>query len=203
MAIIIIPFDYDERTHPSVVPIAVSDEDRAGNQIDHRLIVQGVVPVADPLRQLSHRILGDVHRVSEITEHAVQSLWRTHGPDFGDQPSVKVLSRAKSYAEDARYGGRRARRKMDVELFDSTLENLRNEHDHVRAFHAKDTVDRLWAELDRLGLHDVRDMLLMMLRECDAQEFVARFGACRNTLSQRFYRGVRRAAQSAGITWHS
>lgn len=202
MAIITIPFDYDERTHPSVVPIAVSDRDGLGNRIDHRLIVEGVVPVADPLRRISLRVLGDKHRVSEIAEHALHSVWRTHGVNFGDRPSVKVLNRAKSYAEDARYGGRRARRKTEVELFDSTLENLKERFDHVRAFHAKDTVDRLVAELDRLGMHDVRDMVPMMLRECDAEEFIARFGASRNTLSQRFYRGVRRAVQSAGITWH-
>jgi hypothetical protein len=43
-------------------------------------------------------------------------------------------------------------------------------------------------------------MVPMMLRNCIAQEYEVRFGKSRNTLSQRFYRGMRRAAAAAGIT---
>jgi hypothetical protein len=56
-------------------------------------------------------------------------------------------------------------------------------------------------ELDRQGMHDIREMVPMMLRGCDAHEFVSRFGKSRNTLTQRFYRGMRRAAAATGITW--
>ena len=56
-------------------------------------------------------------------------------------------------------------------------------------------------ELDRLGLDDVREMVPMMLKECDADELIRHFGKSRNTISQRFYRGMRKAAAAAGITW--
>jgi hypothetical protein len=55
-------------------------------------------------------------------------------------------------------------------------------------------------ELERLGLYDVREMVTMMLRECGSDELISRFGKSRNTISQRFYRGMRKAAAAAGIT---
>jgi hypothetical protein len=33
MAVITIPFDYDERTHPSIVPICIADTDSDGNAV--------------------------------------------------------------------------------------------------------------------------------------------------------------------------
>ena len=35
MAVITIPFDYDERTHPTIVPICIADTDSEGNAV-HR-----------------------------------------------------------------------------------------------------------------------------------------------------------------------
>ena len=64
---------------------------------------------------------------------------------------------------------------------------------------AKDTLDRLMDQLARLGMNDVREMVPMMLRECEAEDLVSRFGKGRNTISQRFYRGMRKAAAAAGI----
>jgi hypothetical protein len=111
------------------------------------------------------------------------------------------LKQAHWYAEDLRVGGRRARRKTEVELFTETLETLEDQFDLVSRLVATDTLDRLMEELGRQGVHDIREMVPMMLRECDAREFVSKFGKSRNTLSQRFYRGMRRAAAAAGITW--
>ena len=119
----------------------------------------------------------------------------------GDEPSLRVLKRAHWYAEDLRVGGRRARRKTEVELFGATLETLHDQFDLISHLEAKDTLDRLMEELDRQGLDDIREMVPMMLRDCEADEFVRRFGMSRNTISQRFYRGMRRAAKAAGITW--
>ena len=47
---------------------------------------------------------------------------------------------------------------------------------------------------------DIREMVPMMLRDCESEELVSRFGKSRNTISQRFYRGMRKAAAAAGIT---
>jgi hypothetical protein len=193
--------DYNEESNFSVVPICIGDIDPEGNPIHRAWVEQGVVPIADPLRKIATRVLSDVWRVSEITEHAVHSLSRKHACDLGEEPSLRVLKRAHWYAEDLRAGGRRARRKTEVELFTAKLETLQDQFDLVSRLEANDTLDRLMRELDRQGLHDVREMVPMMLRDCTAHEFEVRFGKSRNTLSQRFYRGMRRAARAAGITW--
>jgi hypothetical protein len=41
----------------------------------------------------------------------------------------------------------------------------------------------------------------MMLRGCGAEEYVRRFGKRRNTLTQMFFRNMRKAADTAGISW--
>jgi hypothetical protein len=200
MAVIIVPFDYNEESHSSVVPICIEDTDSDGNPINRGWVERGVVPIADPLRKVAKGVLNDVWRVSEITERAVHSLSRSHQGSLGDEPSVSVLKRAYHYAVDLRVGGRRARRKTDVGLFTAKLETLQDEFDLVSRMEAENTLDCLMKELDRQGLHDVREMVPMMLRNCIAQEYEVRFGKSRNTLSQRFYRGMRRAAAAAGIT---
>jgi deoxyribodipyrimidine photolyase-like uncharacterized protein len=138
--------------------------------------------------------------VSEIADHAVHSLARRNGENLGAFPELRVLKCARWYAEDLRVGGRRARRKKDVELFTSTVDLLQDQADMVRGLEAKDTLDRLMDQLDRMGLDDVREMVPMMLLDCDAEEFRARFGKSRNTISQRFYRGMRKAAMLARIS---
>jgi hypothetical protein len=201
MEVIIVPFDYKEESNFSVVPICIGDVDSDGNPIYREWVERGVVPVADQLRKIAQRVLNDVWLVSELTERSVHSLSRKHGGNLGDDPSLRVLKRAHWYAEDLRVGGRRARRKTEVELLATKLETLQDRFDLVSDLVAKDTLDRLMEELDRQGLHDIREMVPMMLRDCDAREFVSRFQKSRNTLSQRFYRGMRRAAEVAGITW--
>ena len=201
MEVIIVPFDYKEESNFSVVPICIGDIDSDGNPIYREWVERGVVPVADQLRKIAQRVLNDVWRVSELTERSVHSLSRKHGGNLGRDPSLRVLKRAHWYAEDLRVGGQRIRRKTDVELLDTKLETLQDQFDMVSDLVAKDTLDRLMEELDRQGLHDIREMVPMMLRGCDAREFVSRFQKSRNTISQRFYRGMRRAAAAAGITW--
>ena len=197
---ITIPFDYDEKSGGSIVPICISDIDHEGNRIHPGLIELGVVPVADLLRKLALRVLNDQWRVSEITDMSVQSVWKTDGENFGPEPSPLILNRAHSFAKDLRVGGRRARRRTDVELFTTTLQALQSRFDFAAQLEAKDTLDRLMKELDRLGLNDVREMVPMMLWERDADELIRRFGKSRNTITQRFYRGMRKAAVAAGIS---
>jgi len=201
MAVIIVPFNYSEESNFSVVPICIGDIDADGNPIHRAWVEQGVVPVADPLRSIASRVLNDVWRVSEITEHAVHSLSRRYRGDLGYEPSLRVLKCAHWYAEDLRVGGRRVRRKTEVELFNAKLETLQDQFKLISDLEAKDTLDRLMEELDRQGLHDIREMVPMVLRNCNASEFERRFGKSRNTITQRFYRGMRRAARAAGITW--
>ena len=199
MAVVTVPFDYDENTHSAVVPICVTDVDDHGKPIDDRLIKKGIVPAAEQLRAIAERILADVYRASEIAEFALHSVWRTYGPNFGDEPHVIILRRARSHAQDLRVGGRRARRKKDVELFELTVNTLRDRFNFAEVLQTEDTIDWLVAELKRSNMSDLAEMVPMMLQECTPEQFMARFGMSRNTLSQRFYRNVRKMIKSAGL----
>lgn len=65
MEVIIVPFDYKEESHFSVVPICIGDVDSDGNPIYREWVERGVVPVAEQLRKIAQRVLNDVWRVSD------------------------------------------------------------------------------------------------------------------------------------------
>lgn len=201
MEVITIPFDYNELTHPQVVPICIADTDANGNPVYTGWIEHGVVPVVDRLIRIAGRVLSDKYRASEITEYAVHSLSRTYGDEIGDRPAIKVLNRARYHAEDLRVGGRRARRNLDVELFVGTLDSLQDQFDIAAAFEAEEMLDRIVDQLDVLGLDHVKELLPWMLRNAEGHELTSQFGEKRNTLTTRFYRGMRKAARAAGIEW--
>jgi hypothetical protein len=201
MAVITIPFNYSEITHPQIVPICIADTDAKGNPVRAEWIEKGVVPVADRLVSIAGRVLSDKYRASEIAEYAVHSLSRTHGSEIGDRPAIKVLNRARFHAEDLRVGGRRARRNLDVELFVGTLDSLQDQFDLAAAFETEQMLDKIVEQLDILGLDDVKELLPWMLRNAEGHELTREFGEKRNTLTTRFYRGMRKAAKAAGIVW--
>ena len=201
MGVITVPFDYTELTHPRIIPICIADIDVRVAPVCRGWIEQGVVPVVDPLLKIAERLLADKYRASEIAEYAVHSLSRTHGDDIGDRPTVKVLNRARLYAVDLRAGGRRSRRKLDVELFVETLESLQDQYDIAAHLEAKDTLDRIVRQLELLGLDRVKELLPWMLQNAEGHELTREFGQKRNTITTRFYRGMRKAADAAGIKW--
>jgi hypothetical protein len=202
MAVITIPFDYDERTHPTIVPICIADTDSEGNAVHRGWIELGVVPVVDRFFKIAERLLADKFRASEIAEYAVHSLSRTHGDNFGDRPTVKVLNSARLYAVYQRVGGRRYRRSLDVELFQETLEALEDQYDLASDIAACETLDKILEQVERLELNRVKEVLPYMLRNADGAELTQMFGQKRNTITKQFYRGMRKAAQAAGITWY-
>jgi hypothetical protein len=201
MPVITIPFDYTEYTHPHIIPICIAETDTRGNPVHRGWVEHGVVPVVDGLVRIADRLLADKFRASEITEYAVHSLSRTHGENLGDRPTVKVLNRARLHAVDLRAGGRRARRKLDVELFIETLDSLEDQYDLVADFERRETLDRIIEQLDILGMDEVKALLPWMLRNAEGDELSRRFGQKRNTITKRFYRGMRKAASVAGISW--
>ena len=155
MEIITVPFDYDEKLHPNVVPICICDTDRRGNAVYRGWVEFGVVPIADRLRNLSFRLLGDVFRVSEVAETVVHAVSRKRGTDLGSNPDLLVYKSAEWCALDLKSGGRRARTGYDVELFIETIDHLSDEFDLVAAMEAQDVLDKLLAkasERDSPGL---------------------------------------------------
>lgn len=201
MAVITIPYDYLERTDSSIIPICIADTDPHGNPVHRQWVDLGVVPVVDRLLTIADRLLGDKFRGSEITEYAVHSLSRTHGENVGDRPTVQVLNRARRHAEDLKFGGRRYRRMLDVELFDKTLLALEDQYNFAQHLEAKDMLDVILEQVDALGLERVKELLPQMLRNAEGQELTKQFGQKRNTITKRFYRGMRKAADAAGVTW--
>lgn len=201
MPAVTIPLDYDEKTHPSVVPICIDDTDAEGNLIYHGWIEQGVVPVADRLRQAAKVILKDVWRVSEITERAVHSIWANRGNNLGNAPDLTVVNSAYYHAATLAGGGWRRMRGIEVNLFADAVELLRDRYDLVSEVENKEKLDRLVAQAEALGMHEAVAMVPMMLRGCRAEEYEKRFGMKRNTLAQMFFRNMRKAADVAGISW--
>jgi hypothetical protein len=199
MPVFTVPLNYDEESDRLTVPICISDVDDHGNLVHFGWIERGVAPVADKLVQIAGRLLHDRLRASEITEPVVHQLSRDFGSKLGFEPSARVLAGARWYAEDLRVGGRRARRKTEVELFAHTLESLEDQVDFARSLMAKDMLDRLVNQLIDLGMDDVHEMVPMMLRECEADQFQGRFNKSRNAIAQQFFRGMRKAARVAGI----
>ena len=105
----------------------------------------------------------------------------TIGVKLGVDPSARVLCGARWQAHDLRAGGRRARRRTEVELFANTLESLEDQVDLARSLMAKDMLDRLVGQLTELGMDDVREMVPMMLRECEADQFQTTSSISRET----------------------
>src|SRR5512142_2400512 len=190
MAVITIPFDYDERTHPTIVPICIADTDSEGNAVHRGWIELGVVPVVDRFFKIAERLLADKFRASEIAEYAVHSLSRTHGDNFGDRPTVKVLNSARLYAVDQRVGGRRYRRSLDVELFQETLEALEDQYDLAAEIASNEMLDRIVAQLDILGLDRVKEPSLNINRHAQSRELSSALGPKRVTITNQFYRGM-------------
>jgi hypothetical protein len=48
----------------------------------------------------------------------------------------------------------------------------------------------------------VKELLPWMLRNAEGHELSSEFGQKRNTITTRFYRGMRKAANAAGISWY-
>jgi hypothetical protein len=199
MPVFTVPLDYNETADRLTIPICVSDVDALGNPVHFEWIERSVAPIADKLVGLAERLLHDKWRASEITEPVVHRLSHDFGLNLGVEPSARVLSGVRWYAEDLRAGGRRARRKTEVELFAHTLESLEDQVDFARSLMAKDMLDQLVRQLIELGMDDVREMVPMMLRECEAEQFQRRFNKSRNAIAQQFFRGMRKAARVAGI----
>jgi hypothetical protein len=192
MGLITIPADFVEGIS-TVVPICISTEDAQGNRIAEGWI-QGVIWAADGLRRLARRILDDEWRVSELADETVQDLWYVHRDDVGRRPQSRVYCHAKWKALDKRAGGIRARKGLEVELLDHILHTLQDSGNFAADLEQRDLLDRLQSRLISLGMTDVQQMLDLALHDAD-RSVVNRLGRSPNTLSKRFWRGIRKASE--------
>ncbi len=125
MPVITIPFDYDpQEQRDSVVPIFLTDTDESGERICLEWI-DAVVPVQDRLRALSRRVLGDVWRVSELTEITIHHLWHRYRDNVGFNPSHRVYCTARRKAHSLEDPGARVHLGLNLSL--DALEEYRRD----------------------------------------------------------------------------
>lgn len=192
----VIPENYLET---GVVPICISQVDKLGNQVFQGWI-DAVPPVAEPLRRLARK-LGDVWLVSQLTEESVHQLSARHGKILGPAPSSAIYRDAAWRAADMQAGGRRERDGLNIQLVEAMTACLREPHSFTRAYEDADYFERLLQEIKARGMKEVELMVKMYLADAD-EDIPAAFGIEKKTskawqsLSKRFLRGIRRAANS-------
>jgi DNA-directed RNA polymerase specialized sigma24 family protein len=105
MAMVIIPFNWNNlppKKQAQTVPICIDDKDKHGNKISYRWFTEGLAPTYQWMLRLSHRILGDEWRASEIGERAIHALAGRHGERLGASPPHQVMREAQWVAKDIR-----------------------------------------------------------------------------------------------------
>jgi hypothetical protein len=200
MAVITIPFNYEElppTERNSIVPICLPALDDDGRQIAWGWF-EAVERVQTPLRGLARAFLEDVWRVSELTESAVKTLWRTHGEDFGRSPSARVYVQAKWCARDLKAGSSRQRRGLNVGLdeLDKALYGrvLADPCDYHSKYSIEMDLAVLGKRLREKGLDDIDEILHMVRDGCNWKEIGKQMGRDPNVTQRRFRRWIHKAA---------
>jgi hypothetical protein len=196
MDIVVIPFNF-EKLSPAeqvkVVPICVTRKDRHGNNIAWGWF-EAVSKIQAPLKSLAHRFLYDVWRTSEIADLAVQSVWDSHGEDFGRRPERRIYVQAKWCAQDLQAGTQRERRGKTVAL-DDLDESIRKKAlvdpaEYDARYVAGIQLSELSRRLEELGRGDVKIMLDHLRSGCNWDEVGALTGQTANTAQRRFWRWI-------------
>lgn len=198
MAVITIPFDYDPRRDgESVVPIYLNDTDDNGETIFFGWI-EAVVPIQENLRSLSRRVLGDVWRVSEVTDLAIHRLWHKHRENLGCHPGFLVYRTAKRTAHGLEDPGAREHLALNRSL--DSLEQYRKDAligdtaDTERAYQTNLDIQRFEKRLRQLGKRGEFEMYRMLRAGYCWREIGQRAGEPPNTLYRRFQRLLGRIA---------
>ena len=199
MSVITIPFGYErlpDTERSSIVPICVPALDDDGRCIAWGWF-EAVERIQTPLRGLARTFLGDVWRVSELTESAVKTVWRNHGEDYGRSPSSRVYVQAKWCARDLRAGSSRARRGLNValeELDKGLSEKILTDS---RDYGAKYVIDMDLAAVGKryreTGLEDIAEMLQLVRDGQTWKEIGQQMGRDPNVAQRRFRRWMGKA----------
>ena len=196
MSIVTIPFDYDSDRHQrGLIPIYLSRYDELDREIP-RPWFEAVARVAEYLRRLARKVLGDVWRASELADLCVQAQWRQHGENFGKYPHRRIAAYARWKAKDLRCGHWRIRRGIEILLGDGA-ERLQDPFDYEAALQEVRTVEQLRNRLRDGGKGDLLAVMDMVLHGCRWHEIAGALGKQPteqnvNTLRRRYVRTLRR-----------
>jgi hypothetical protein len=144
------------------------------------------------------KVIGDIWRVSELAEGSVHALSAKHGTELGRSPSSRVYVHAKWRAQDLAFGSYRTRVRLDVELKDHVLAELREPFNFANAFEDREFIERLRDRLADRGETDVARMIELYLYEAEDQigtVFGVQGKRERNNLAQRLHRALQKARQ--------
>jgi hypothetical protein len=197
MGVVIIPFNYEqlpESQRSAIVPICIASVDRHGNKIAPIWFEQGVAPIREQLCNIARARLGDIRRVSELTEITVHKLWERHGEDAGIWPCRRVLVRAMWEARDLAAGNSRWHVNHTVPLapdsLDTRIHRLKRDEDIYQQHLLLDLVERRIAQ----DQHEEIGKVFQMLRQGYTWEEVAlQLGEQKpEALKKRFWRWMKR-----------
>ena len=198
MAVIAIPFDYDpDRDGESVIPIYLNDTDENGETICFGWI-EAVIPIQEKLRALSRRVLGDVWRVSEVTDLAIHQLWRQYRNNIDSHASFRVYRTATRMAHILEDPGGREHLALNLSL--DSLEGYRRDAliadtaDTERGYQTNLDIEWFEKKVREMGRKSELDVYRMLRAGYDWHEISQRIGERPNTLHRRFRRLVRRIA---------
>jgi hypothetical protein len=197
MGVVIIPFDYEklpEFQRNAIVPICIASMDRHGNKIASIWFEQGVAPVREQLCNIARARLGDVRRVSELTEITVHKLWERHGENAGVWPCRRVLVRAMWEARDLAAGDSRWRINHTVPLvpdsLDTRVHGLKRDEQIYQQHLLLDLVERR-IEQDQHG--EIGKVFRMLRQGYTWEEVAQQFGEQKpEALKKRFWRWIKR-----------
>ena len=196
MPVTTIPFDYDPRRYSaSLVPIYLNDTDDNGETIFHGWI-DAVVPVQDKLRALSRRVLGDVWRVSELTDLTIHHLWHRHRENIGCHPSFRVYRTAKRTAHSLEDPGGREHLALNLSL--DEFEEYRKDAimgdtaDTEGEYGMNLDLERVERKLKKKAKRDELEVYRLIRAGYHWYEIGQRLGENPNTVYRRFQRILQR-----------
>jgi len=199
MGLVTIPLDFDEASNPrKIIPICIEDTDRYGRVINPGWF-RAVFPIADPLRRLAERILGDIWRVSELAEGSVHAQWYTHRDDLGRNPSGRIYAHAKWRAQDLRAGGRNARRGVEVELLDTLRTRLRTADDLALRVEIQEIADALDQHFRINGVPHVSEMMDLWLYGWKWPEIAEHVGKQPKAATKDFWRWFKKGLRQLNL----
>lgn len=170
MKFVIFPFDYEqlpESKRRAIVPICIASVDCHGSPIARVWFDEGVAPIQDHLRKIARNQLGDIRRVSELTETVVHKLWERHGADAGVLPWRRVFIWAMWEARELAAGGSTWYLRHTVPLaLDSLDENVRDcvadPTDYGKIYEQRSLIAQIERRIDEAHRDDIRQYFKML-----------------------------------------
>ena len=195
--VVIIPFDYErlsESQRNIIVPICIASVDRHGNQIAAIWFEKGVAPVREQLCSIARVRLGDVRRVSELTEITIHKLWERHGENAGIWPWRRVLVRAMWEARDLAAGDSRWHINHTVPLALDSLEgDLHGAKRSEDTYHQQLLLDLVERRIEQDRRTEIREVFKMLRQGYTWEEVAQRLGEQKpEALKKRFWRWMKR-----------